>query len=435
MAKDTFTTVPYDDSWGFDFRPISEVDEQDLKDEAAQNNLFGVFAQGPQYKIPDEVRRMVDIYRQQGLNMVDAIQAANKAAMGTLTTAQERDLADLQASRESVLGGLAEDREAMLGVQERYGRIARGQARIGGAGMLRELEAGRERTRDIYAQGAYGRAPGMDMYRQQSEQDLAAAVRGIQETAGGGAAGLGALTDVYTRQQQTTRGLQAEREGYRRDALMRLGAYESQAAGQMAQARRMASQDVISAERDYTAGLQDVYSRTGQMRAQYERATALDLANARSGYASSIAETQMRGGETLAGAYRQRAELEGAGLKEMGAARERQFLYNQYEPYVAQRDFMLSEFQRSDPFGYAMQFYGDLAGLGWSESMLGMQGRNQALSNIGRNISTAAGSFTGMGVEEGWFTSPGQDIPKYTLGEVQRNQAAERQWMQPTITF
>lgn len=296
MAKDTFTTVPYDDSWGFDFRPISEVDEQDLKDEAAQNNLFGVFAQGPQYKIPDEVRRMVDIYRQQGLNMVDAIQAANKAAMGTLTTAQERDLADLQASRESVLGGLAEDREAMLGVQERYGRIARGQARIGGAGMLRELEAGRERTRDIYAQGAYGRAPGMDMYRQQSEQDLAAAVRGIQETAGGGAAGLGALTDVYTRQQQTTRGLQAEREGYRRDALMRLGAYESQAAGQMAQARRMASQDVISAERDYTAGLQDVYSRTGQMRAQYERATALDLANARSGYASSIAETQMRGG-------------------------------------------------------------------------------------------------------------------------------------------
>jgi hypothetical protein len=97
----------------------------------------------------------------------------------------------------------------------------------------------------------------------------------------------------------------------------------------------------------------------------------------------------------------------GEGLQNVAQQRQQQFAVNQYEPYVAQRQFLLNELGRLDPFGVEAQMYGDLMGQGYSQYMQGVSGQAQGWKNMSNAFANTAATAATVGFFGGWGSNKG----------------------------
>jgi hypothetical protein len=377
---------------------------QETNERANQNTLLGIFGESPMYQIPDEVFQKLDLYGKTAQASIrDAIDT-RASSMGMLREGLGKAIGTLDEARAEALGMARGDIDRIRDIQTRSREEALSQAYAARKETLAELQRGGERALDIQRLQAFGGMPGERMTREQMNANFAATQQAIKERAGGGAAALGAISEAYGGQQMTERQLAVDRAQYQAEGMAALAGGEFAQSGRMAEAMRQGRMDIADIGVTTARDLSDAYLSTSK----YYTGMVGD-------YAGQISDAYFRGGQAQAeldvttsrdvrAAGLTGAEMVGGALTELGGERAKQFAINQYEPYVRQREFLINELSRLDPFGTETQFYGDMIGMGQSQYLTGVQGKNltsqgfyNAFGNTMANLTSAGMRYGGVG--------------------------------------
>jgi hypothetical protein len=381
--KDMFTGMDADtfkswvqDNWG----QYQAADD-------ARNNLFGVFGESPQYQIPQEVfdqLRLATTTAQAGMQGAEQIR---QSTMDTLRSGVEKATETVTGARDEALGLAREDVNRIRDIQQRSRDATLNQAYAGRKEMLAELQRGGDRALDIQRLQAFGGLPGERMTQEQLQANFAATQRAIKERAGGGSGALGAIAQGYGQQVQGQRQLAVDRAQYQAQGMANLAGGEFQQSQRMADAMRQSRLDIAGAEMATAQNMSDAYLATSEYLTNMIGGYARDIADAQFAGANALSSMDYATGQNVINMGYKGASLVGQGLQNVAQQRQQQFAINQYEPYQAQRQFLLNELQRLDPWAVETQMYGDLLGQGYSQYMQGVSGQAQSYTNTGNALA------------------------------------------------
>jgi len=191
------------------------------------------------------------------------------------------------------------------------------------------------------------------------------------------------------------RQLGVDRAQYQAEGMSRLAQGEFAQSGRMADAMRQSRLDIADVEMATAQNMSDAYMATSQYYTGMVGDYARDIADAQFGGAQALSNLDVTTGRDLTSTAMAGAQLVGRGLEGMTAQREKQFATNQYEPYVRQREFMINELRRLDPWAVETQMFGDLIGMGHGAYVSGVSGQAQTATNMGNvwaNTASGAGA-------------------------------------------
>ena len=250
----------------------------------------------PQYEIPDEVQQMLDEYNK-GAGKIE----------GLYETSRKEILSEARRARKESIGALQESQDEAL---------------------------------DIFRGRAYGNMPGYQQSLEQYGAQMAGAVRDVRDRAGGGGAGLGAIADVYSSQQQGINQLGIANAQYMGARQGELGEMVRQTGLDMSGAYRTLAQDYINANLD----------STGQLGGAYQAATGMRT----------------------------------AGMANMANYKDIAFGTNEMQPYQQELQFNIDEMRRTDPFEAEMAMNMAKYGVqyqGWQQATQGVTNATQSMWN------------------------------------------------------
>lgn len=388
---------------------------------------FGVFGESPQYEIPQAVFDQLNLYRETAITGIKSAQAVRESTMGGLREGVEGSINEVRGARDEALGIAREDIDRIRDIQGRSRDAALDQAYAGRREMLAELQRGGDRALDIQRLQAFGGLPGERMTREQMQSNFAATQQAIKERAGGGSAALGAIAQGYTGQVAGERQLAVDRAQYQAQGMSNLAQGEFQQSGRMADAMRQSRLDIADTEMATANNMSDAYLATSEYYTGQVGGYARDIANAQFRGAQAVSSMDYATGQNVVDQMYRGAGMIGEGLQNVAGQQQQQFAINQYEPYGAQRQFLLNELQRLDPWGSEMQMYGDLMGQGYSQYMQGVSGQAQGNTNMGNiwaNTAATAGAgewdFSGGGNNQennnSWINPSPASTPQVSYG-------------------
>jgi uncharacterized coiled-coil protein SlyX len=373
----------------------------DYVNRANTGTLFGIFKETPLYKIPDEAFQKMEMFQETALAGLRGAIETRQTAMETMQRGVDESLDTLGKAREEALGFARKDIDRIRDIGERAKKASLDQAYAARRETLAELQRGGDRALNIQRLQAFGGLPGERMTREQMNANFAATQQAIKERAGGGSAALGAIAEGYGQQQDFERQLAVDRAQYQAQGMAALAEGEFAQSGRMASAIRQGRMDIAGIEQVSARDMSQAYLDTSK----YYTGMMGD-------YAGQISGTQLAGGQLMSGldvrtsqaitdaAYRG-ADVMASGFNTLTEQREKQFLINQYEPYMSQRTFLMNELQRLDPFGIEAQYYGDLMGQGQSQYLAGVAGQNQAANNAFNAFSNTMATVAAGGLMYG----------------------------------
>ena len=348
-----------------------------------------LFAESPWYDVPEEYFKSAELGLETGAAMIEEAGRTRARTMTDLMGDIARSEGTLTEARDRALGFAEGDISKVRDIADRTRALALDEAYKTRARTLAELEAGGEKALDLMKLQAFGGLPGERMYQEQVAANTAAMARDIRERGGGLGASLGALTEGYTQGQAGYRDILSQRAQYQAAGMGQLAEGEYNVSGRMAEAIRGTGMDYIDTLMATGRDVEDAYLATSE----YYTGLVGD-------YGKTLADLQFRGGvskaevETLTSRNLMEAMERGGGMgidayKTLGQQRDKAWAINYYEPYMAQRDFLINELYRLDPFGTTTQYFGDLIGQGYSQYMAGASGQANAWQNFSSGVNNS----------------------------------------------
>lgn len=361
----------------------------DYVNRANAGSLFGVFKESPLYKIPDEVFQKMEMFQETALAGLRGAIETKGTSMGILQGGIDESLGTLRGARDESLGMAKEDIGRIRDIGERSRKSSLDQAYASRKETLAELQRGGDRALDIQRLQAFGGLPGERMTREQMSANFAATQQAVKERAGGGSGALGAIAQGYGQQQGLERQLAVDRAQYQAQGMANLAQGEFGQSGRMAGAMRQSRMDIAGIEQASARDLSQSYLDTSKFYTGLQGDYAGQISNAQFAGAGAMASMDIQTSRDITDAAYKGTNLMGQGLDTLTGERGKQFVTNQYEPYTSQRQFMINELSRLDPFGVQAQYFGDMLGMGQSEYLQGVQGQNQAANNIVNSTTNA----------------------------------------------
>jgi len=278
-----------------------ELDPEDAEsgDYTPEGNAIDastLFDERPQYEIPPEVQQMLDEYNT-GAGKIEGL---------------------YETSRDEILGEARRARKESIGA----------------------LQQSQDEALDIFKGRAYGNMPGYQQSLEQYGQQMAGGVRSVRERAGSGGAGLGAVADIYSSQQQ---------------GINQLGIANAQYMG----------------------------ARQGEL-GDMVRQTGLDMSGAYRTLAQDYINANLQSTGQLGGAYQAGTGMRTAGMANMANYKDVQFGLNEMQPYQQELQFNIDEMRRTDPFEAEMAMNMAKYGVqyqGWQQATQGVTNATQSMWN------------------------------------------------------
>jgi len=297
-----------------------------------------IFAQQPAYEIPQEVFDIMSLSTQTAETLANLYSQQRTDVLGRLDTEGARALDILGKSKEDQL------REARL-MQNR---------------MMGAYEEGGQASLDILSQRAYGGMPGETQYLESLEAGTASAVENLLQRGGGGGAALGAMADIYTGQQEQQRLLTARGEELQYGAM-----------GELA-----------GAQERYGAGRAEIYGQGGRTRIGIRSDMDKTMALTRTGLAETYAKHYESTTAALGRGIETGSQMIRDALGGIADKRELQWELNAYRPYLDQRNYIIDEMRRSDPFDFYTNFVANQIPYTYESEWQGVAGQVSGVSDI-----------------------------------------------------
>jgi len=375
-------------------------------------NLFGIFAESPQYQIPDEVFQKMELFQNTALSGVKNALQTRGSSMATLQEGIDKSLGTLETARDESLETARGDIDRIRDIGKRSRERQLDQAYASRKETLAELQRGGDKALDIQRLQAFGGMPGERMTREQMNADFAATQQSIKERAGGGSGALGAIAQGYGMKQGAERQLAIDRAEYQGKGMANLAAGEFAQSGRMADAMSQSRRDIIGIEQTSARDMSQSYLDTSRYYTGLQGEYAGQISKGQAWGGEAMAALDLKTSQGITDAAFAGANLMGGGFDTIAGERRQQFAINQYEPYMAQREFLNSELKRLDPFGVQAQYYGDLMGQGQSQYLAGVAGQNNASNNAFNAFGNAMGNMAQWGVnyESGRKDRSGNDV-------------------------
>lgn len=369
----------------------------------ARKNLFGIFAESPEYQIPDEMSQMLDVFRTAGGELKSEAFGARDYLRNMWQETGGDIVDELKSARDRALGIAREDSRYIRDLQE---RTARRQV-AGAEGMRRDVlgtlrETG-ETARGLAQQRAYGQYAGTRVLGEQIGARRADLLQNISEAGYGGGAGLGAISNAALADQQAIQQMSLNEAQYRTTGLENLQATEQALGGQYAQAQRATGLDVLETRRTAAQNLTGAYLGTSQYQTGLMGDYARSLTGTRMGLLEGEAQGELATQGMIQNAITRDAAFRAGGLGAMAAEKEKAYQYNQLQPYQRQTEFLINEARRLDPFSANMAMHGDFQGQGYMQYMQGTQGENYYNRQVTNSFSDAFADAAMAGLYQGTY--------------------------------
>ena len=230
----------------------------------------------------------------------------------------------------------------------------------------------------------------------------AAQTAALQQQEGLSSAGImervaGQKSNIMGQADQAMAGIQMQSGIAQADVMGRM---DSQQAGMMAQqgqsmadAYRLTGQDLRNARNDYAGSVAEATMQTGQQMSNAQMSQIMQTANTKMQYTGLMTDAQMQGTRDLGGAMIQGAGMRADANTLMGQYKDQQFNLNQLQPYRDNRNFIIDEYRRTDPFDAALQFAGDLAGNAQTNMWAGIAGQQQGTQGAYNTVGNTVGGY------------------------------------------
>jgi len=181
------------------------------------------------------------------------------------------------------------------------------------------------------------------------------------------------------------------------DIMGRMDIERSRTMGQqgqsMADAYRLTGQDLRNARNDYAGSMADATIATGTQMSQAQQNRIMQQSDIKMRTTGLLSDAQMQGTRDLGGAMIQGAGMRADANTLMGQYKDQQFNLNQLQPYRDNRNFIIDEYRRTDPFDAALQFAGDLAGNAQTNMWAGIAGQQQGTQGAYNTVGNTVGGY------------------------------------------
>jgi len=418
--KDPLWEAPEDDSIQRPSMPEPEPDP---------SNLFGVFGEYPEYRMPQEIYDIMNEYNRAAQGIQGVISDTREGISGYWQGAR-RDMLDtrgrLRLAQEEARSGFGRAQTELSGVREDVlGRIESGYEDIykdtkAGYGEALQSFTGRsEDALDLMRLRAFGDQPEYTMAAEQQAAQYASAERGVLERAGGGSSALGALSDFYAQQSAGAQGLAMQQAAQQRQDVGQLAQMQYGVGAQEAALRRDMVQGLAGVRSQgvgaYTGAaaslggqMADLYSQQGQYMGNLGTQQAQYMGDYSMRLAQGQTQSDIALGQLGVSGYGQAAQMRALGLAGVAQGKDLEFERNQLAPYQAQTNWLLNEAARLDPTATQVDYWGDQIGMNYVQYMQGIAGINQANKDSWNSINV--GLNTGINAL-GALTAGGYKLP------------------------
>jgi len=367
----------------FDEKPVSYHNRPSSQYEdwmvgALNPYLMPFFGQQPQYNIPKEVYDLVAQYDQSAADMLRTARETQTGALADITQGSERALGTLTEAQEEGLGYARGEMRRVEDITKRGGKQALDELYAARKESLATLGEGGDTALDLMKLQAFGGLPGEALTREQMEASTQGMLSDIRERAGGSSSALGAIAGGYGSQMGMQRDLGVQRAQYQAEGIGNLAQGQLDVSKRYAEAQYGAGYDIAAAKRTAANDLSAAISDSSKYYTDLQRGYAGDIAGTQYQTGVDLGQMRYQTGAGIGDAQYRGAEMRGRGLDTLIGQRGQEWLYNTYQPYAYQRDFITNMMQQVDPSAQEYDWGSGQVSQGWVEEMAARTGLSTA---------------------------------------------------------
>jgi len=369
---------------------------------SATDDTMSFLKQSPEYVIPQEIYDILDKYNAASEEMISSADKDRKQSLLDIQNASAQGISTLESTRDQALGYAGDEISRMRDIQARTRKSSLDEAYGARRDSLQSLEEGGDRALDIMKLQAFGGLPGEGLTRQNMEADSAAMRSDIRERAGGSSAGLGAIASGYAQQQRGTRQLGIDRANYQASGMQTLAQGELTQSGRMAQTQLQSGMQIAGLQRGLGQDEVNAGLASSQHYANMIGRYGEDIASAQFDSGRNMAATRLQGGQQYSNALQQGTAMQGSAMGTLANFKDQAYKYNELDPYIREREFKINELRRLDTHESEMDYWGSVAGVGYSQENAGRQGENVGRNNQWNAASDFLGATANAATLYGW---------------------------------